>query len=59
MAIIYFISTLLLLIAFDKMMTAFEYSALISDKKPHWFVRGYKGGYSFVADLVSLKVFDR
>jgi hypothetical protein len=59
MEILYFFTGLLVLIAIHKLMNAFEHSAHIENKKPHFVVRTYKGGYHFVAELVSLKIFDR
>lgn len=57
MEILYFFTVVL--IAIHQLMNAFEHSAHIENKKPHFVVRTYKGGYHFVAKLVSLKIFDR
>ncbi|MDG1518772.1 MAG: hypothetical protein P8Q42_12170 [Flavobacteriales bacterium] len=58
MILLYLFTGLLLTIALSKMMKTWKLSSEIMDKRPNWVVRTFFGTSDFVADLVSLKVFN-
>jgi hypothetical protein len=58
MILLYLFTGLLLTIAFSKMVQTWKLSAEIMDKKPNWFVRFFFGTSDFIADLVSLNIFN-
>ena len=58
MTLLYLFTGLLLTIALSKMVQTWKLSAEIMDKKPNWFVRTFFGTSDFIADVVSLKIFN-
>jgi hypothetical protein len=58
MTLLYLFTGLLLTIALSKMVQTWKLSAEIMDKKPNWFVRTFFGTSDFIANVVSLKIFN-
>ncbi len=57
MILVYSFVTILVGIAFFKMLNTWKLSAEILDKQSNLFVRSIFGSADFVANLVSLKIF--
>lgn len=57
MILIYSFVTILVGIAFFKMLNTWKLSAEMLDKQPNIFVRSIFSSADFVANLVSLKIF--